>query len=82
MKLDENDVIIELRGNRRCFVEGVSALAEYGEELIAAKVKNSGVTIRGSGLKLFLLSNDRLGVSGNIDSVSFGGAEGDAENGR
>ena len=74
MKLDEKDVIIELRGNGRCLMEGIDSLEEYGENAISVKIRGAVVRVRGKGLTMFMLSEDRLGVRGEIDSLEFGGA--------
>ncbi|MBP5155017.1 MAG: YabP/YqfC family sporulation protein [Clostridia bacterium] len=75
MKLDEKDVIIELRGNSRCLIEGMDLLEGYEENAISVKVKGTVVRIRGKGLTMFMLSEDRLGVRGEIDVLEFGGVD-------
>ena len=71
MKLDEKDFIIELRGNRRCLIEGISGLAEYGENAVAARAGNAVIRINGNGLRMYMMADDRLGVCGGICSVEL-----------
>ena len=75
MKLDEKDVIIELRGNSRCLIEGVDSLVGYEENAISVRVKDEIIYIRGKGLTMFMLAEDRLGVRGEIYVLEFGGAD-------
>ncbi len=71
MRFDEKDFIAELRGNRRCLIEGVSGLLEYGDTAVAAELGKATITIRGKRLRLSMMSEDRLGICGEIDSITL-----------
>ncbi|MBO7548872.1 MAG: YabP/YqfC family sporulation protein [Clostridia bacterium] len=71
MKLDEKDFIIELRGNRRCLIEGISGLAEYGENAVAARAGSAVIRINGKGLRMYMMAEDRLGICGEISLVQL-----------
>ena len=72
MKLCEKDFIIELRGNGKCLIEGMEGLEEYGDASVSASLGKMTVCIRGKDLRMFTLAEDRLGICGEIYSVSFG----------
>ena len=63
--------LIEIAGDRRVLVEHHKGVSEYGENQIGILVKFGTVIVLGSGLRLSLMSKDRLIVSGCIDSIQL-----------
>ena len=74
MKLNENSFTAEIRGNVFCLLEGIERIVEYTEERIETSTKKGSVTVSGEQLKLIYYSEDRIGIRGEIRSITFGGS--------
>lgn len=73
MKLNENSFTAEIRGNAFCLLEGIGRIIEYTDRLIRTEAKKGIVSVSGHGLEMIYYSEDRIGIRGVIDSISFGG---------
>ncbi len=73
MKLNENSFTAEIRGNVFCLLEGIERIVGYTEERIETATAKGSVVVSGTSLKLIYYSEDRIGIRGNIDALSFGG---------
>ncbi len=72
MILGESDVIMEMRGNVKCLMEGIDGLKDYSDTEIAVLIKGEPVILRGRNMYMFMLSGDRIGIRGEINCVIFG----------
>ncbi|NCA68272.1 MAG: hypothetical protein EOM87_09455 [Clostridia bacterium] len=64
-----------MRGNRRCLIEGVNKLLRYDDNTISVSAGKLTISITGSGLTLDCLADNRIGVKGEITSVTFGACD-------
>lgn len=71
MFINENGLYVEVRNRKRCFLEGVTSILDYGDNSVLINSKSCTVLILGENLTMDYLSEDRLGINGKITSVSF-----------
>ena len=72
MNNPENNLFTEIRGKSHCLIEGVNRLLRYDDNIISVSAGKLTVSITGSGLTLDCLAENRIGVRGEIESVTFG----------
>lgn len=72
MNKSEYSLFTEIRGNKHCLIEGVDKLIRYDDKTIAVEADKTILSITGTNLTLDLLSENRIGIKGNIKSVTFG----------
>jgi len=70
--IKESEMVTEIRGNRFCLIDGIKKLSKYEESIVTVLSEKGAVTIRGSKLTLERLTEDRIGVKGKINSITFG----------
>ena len=68
--------VFVLRGRHELEAEGCTGVLEYEAERIILSVGKNRITVRGSFLELSDFSDRHLCVRGNIESVSYGNADG------
>ncbi len=73
--------LMELYGDHRVLIENHCGVLEYSDTVIQVKVKHGQICISGCGLKLALMSRERLIISGRIDSVQLIGRGSNAASG-
>lgn len=64
-------IFLEIRGRELVLAEGYCRIEAYDESLITLASSQSSISIRGKGLQLRHLSDERIAVEGRIDSVEF-----------
>ena len=69
MTLDET--FLEIRGNRTVLVDGFSRLLDYGEDEISFRAGRKKLKISGSKLKMDMMTEGKIAVSGIIRTVEF-----------
>lgn len=75
MNSPENTLFTEIRGNTHCLIEGVGRLVAYSDKVISVTAGKLLIHISGEKLTLDCLAENRVGVRGEISSVSFGGGD-------
>lgn len=61
----------QLQGRRLLQAEGVMTLLEYSKERVVLLCRNTKVIVRGEGLKVALLSQNRAVITGLICGFEF-----------
>ena len=61
--------LVEILGHQRVLIEHHKGVNEYGDTLIRVKVKFGNVCINGTSLELTHMSQSRLIIRGNIESI-------------
>lgn len=64
-------VLVEITGENRVFIEHHRGVREYSREQIGVKVKYGVVQICGSCLELRYMTKDQLVISGKIDCIQL-----------
>ena len=70
--LEENitrEPILELCGNNRVLIENHCGVIEYGPQQIRVKIRLRDFTVRGTGLFLCRMCEDKLLIRGRIEEV-------------
>ncbi|NLN55998.1 MAG: hypothetical protein GX148_06850 [Clostridiales bacterium] len=69
----EHTLFTEIRGNRHCLIEGVDKLVRYDDKVISALAGKLVLSVSGNNLTLDLLSENRIGIRGEIKCITYGG---------
>lgn len=64
-------VFIELRGRYRLIAEGIDELLEYGDTRMVLGAKADRIAVMGENLEMRFLSENRIVIEGNIQSVQY-----------
>ncbi|MFA6730961.1 MAG: YabP/YqfC family sporulation protein [Eubacteriales bacterium] len=71
MNASENTLFTEIRGNKRCLIEGVERLLSYSDREISVLSQKLIIVVSGEALTLDCLNENRIGIKGDIRSVAF-----------
>jgi len=63
--------LVELSGDERVLIENHKGIVHYASEKICVKVKFGCIAICGHGLELSNMTEDKIVISGKIDSVTL-----------
>ena len=63
--------LIEICGQRRVLIEHHTGIVDYNHSKISVKVVFGCIDVHGEGLKLRLLSKEKLIITGNINSITL-----------
>ena len=66
-----DDTFIEIRGNREVLVDGFTSLLQYSESEISVMAGKKRLSITGEKLKMDVMTEGKIAVSGIIGSVAF-----------
>ena len=66
-----DETFMEIRGNRTVLVDGFSCLTDYSEDVISFTAGKKKLKISGSKLKMDMMAEGKIAVSGVIKTVEF-----------
>ena len=69
--MNSENTFIEMRGDREILIDGVSLLLGYSDKEIMLLLKKRKLRVSGSDLKMDLMNESRIAISGKIISVEF-----------
>lgn len=65
--------MIEMYSDRQLVIEGECRISHYEADRISAMCRGKNISVKGRDLNIKLMNCDALIISGNIESISFGG---------